>query len=107
MLEYYPDNASTSAASPPKSAVYALISETQVVRCAGKNTVQRRFAGLMLVPAEQQGQKGCWKRIGAWKLRLNVVGVSVEAGNIEAVARRWRERSLVEGKWRDGVVTLV
>ncbi|EOA87451.1 uncharacterized protein SETTUDRAFT_136273 [Exserohilum turcica Et28A] len=106
VLEYYADH--VGAVSPPKNAVYALLAESQVVRCAGTKTVQRRFAGLMLVPDGQRGGSDeCWTRIGVWKLRVNVLRVRVEAANIEAVAGRWGERSLIEGTWRHGVITLV
>ena len=103
ILEYYPDDPA-GRASPPRNAVYALMAECQVVRTAGKNTVQRRLAGLMLVPGSKEGT---WKRVGVWKLRINVVGVSVEGGNIGEVARRWAKVSVLSGKWKGVLVTLV
>ncbi|KAI4953975.1 hypothetical protein J4E91_001684 [Alternaria rosae] len=103
VLEYYPDDPA-GRASPPRNAVYALMAECQVVRTAGKNTVQRWLAGLMLVPGSKEGT---WKRVGVWKLRVNIVGVGVEGGNIGDVARKWAKVSVLSGKWNGVLITLV
>ncbi|KAI4630134.1 hypothetical protein J4E80_001067 [Alternaria sp. BMP 0032] len=103
ILEYYPDDPA-GRASPPRNAVYALMAECQVVRTAGKNTVQRRLAGLMLAPGIREGT---WKRVGVWKLRINIVGVGVDGVNIGEVARRWAKVSVLSGKWKGVLVTLV
>lgn len=104
IFTYYPD-IPLSRPSPPKNAVYALICELQVVRIAGLKNIQRRLAGLMLVPSKRQGM---WRRVGIWKLRINVVGVDVTRDNMAQVAERWRGFNVVgedEG-WRRGVLVL-
>lgn len=103
-LEYYPDDPA-GRASPPRNAIYALLSEVQVVRTAGTKNIQRRLVGLMLVPAGLN--KGTWKRVGVWKLRINVKDVAVDAENIGGVAERWRGKKVVSGKWERVVVTIV
>ncbi|EUC32506.1 hypothetical protein COCCADRAFT_5777 [Bipolaris zeicola 26-R-13] len=103
-LEYYPDDPA-GRASPPRNAIYALLSEVQVVRTAGTKNIQRRLVGLMLVPAGLN--KRTWKRVGVWKLRINVKDVAVDAGNIGGVAERWRGKKVVSGKWERVVVTIV
>ncbi|KAJ5024296.1 heterokaryon incompatibility protein-domain-containing protein [Bipolaris maydis] len=102
-LEYYPDDPA-SRASPPRDAVYALLSEVQVVRTAGAKNIQRRLAGLMLVPGSVKGR---WRRVGVWKLRINVKDVVVDAGNIGGVAERWAGKRIVSEKWERVVVTIV
>jgi hypothetical protein len=105
VLEYYPDDLSERP-SPPHNAVYALVSEFQVVRTAGKNNIQRRFAGLMLVPSSASDNK-TWKRVGVWKLRVNIQNVQVDGDNIAAVAERWRKRALVSARWERVVLRIV
>jgi hypothetical protein len=103
VLEYFPDDPA-GRMSPPRNAVYAVMTEYQLVRTAGKNTIQRRLAGLMLVPG---GREGTWSRVGVWKLRVNVVGVGVDAQNIAEVAKRWRGVSVLSWKWQYVLITLV
>jgi hypothetical protein len=102
VLTYYPDDPRTL--SPPRNAIYAIVSEFQIVRTAGKNTVQRRLAGLMLVPGTEAGT---WKRVGCWKLRINISNVEVGKEGLAGVARRWRGVSVVSEKWQYVAVTLV
>jgi hypothetical protein len=102
VLEYFPDDPA-GRASPPRNAIYALMAECQVVRTAGKNNVQRRLAGLMLVPGSQEGT---WTRFGVWKLRINVVDVHVSGENIAEVAKRWRKLDVVSNKWQYVLITL-
>ncbi|EMD64940.1 hypothetical protein GGP41_003594 [Bipolaris sorokiniana] len=102
-LEYYPDDPA-GRASPPRDAVYGLLSEVQVVRTAGAKNIQRRLAGLMLVPGLI---KGTWRRVGVWKLRVNVRDVLVDAGNIEGVAEKWAGKRVVSGKWERVVLRIV
>jgi hypothetical protein len=103
VLTYYPDDPA-GRASPPRNAVYAIVSEFQVVRTAGKNTVQRRLAGLMLVPGVNEGT---WRRAGVWKLRINISNVDVGSEGITGVARRWRGVSVVSSKWQYVSITVV
>jgi hypothetical protein len=102
VLTYYPDDPRTL--SPPRNAIYAIVSEFQIVRTAGKNTVQRRLAGLMLVPGTEAGT---WKRVGCWKLRINISNVEVGKEGLAGVARMWRGVSVVSEKWQYVAVTLV
>jgi hypothetical protein len=102
VLEYYPDDPA-GRPSPPRNAIYALMAEFQVARTAGKNNVQRRLAGLMLVPGSKEGT---WRRVGVWKLRINVVDVHVSGENIAEVAKRWRKMSVMSSKWQHALITL-
>ncbi|KAH8622151.1 HET-domain-containing protein [Alternaria alternata] len=102
VLEYYPDDPA-GRPSPPRNAIYALMAEFQVVRTAGKNNVQRRLVGLMLVPGSKEGM---WRRVGVWKLRINVVDVHVSGENIAEVAKRWRKMSVMSNKWQHVLITL-
>jgi hypothetical protein len=103
VMTYYPDDPA-GRASPPRYTVYALVAEFQVVRTAGKNTVQRGLAGLMLVPG---GKKGNWKRVGVWKLRVSGSNVHVGREGIAGVAERWRGVSVLSEKWECVMVTMV
>jgi hypothetical protein len=103
VLTYYPDDPSRRA-SPPQNAVYAVVAEFQIVRTAGKYTVQRRLAGLLLIPA---AERGTWMRVGAWKLDLKVSGLDVTTENMVAVAQRWRGYSVVSEKWKIETIVLV
>ncbi|KAH7377838.1 heterokaryon incompatibility protein-domain-containing protein [Pyrenochaeta sp. MPI-SDFR-AT-0127] len=101
-FEYFPD-IPAGRISPPRNAVYALVAEFQTVRVAGKHNIQRRLAGLMLVPGLQTGT---WVRVGAWKLKLKISNVPVNAENMASVARRWRSYAVVSAKWSIETVTL-
>jgi hypothetical protein len=103
VLAYYPDDPA-GRMSPPRNAIYALVAEFQVVRTAGKNTVQRRLAGLMLVPGRNEGT---WKRVGVWKLRINISNVYVGKEGIAGVAKKWRGVSVVSEKWQYALITMV
>lgn len=101
-FEYFPD-IPAGRKSPPRNAVYALMAEFQTVRVAGIWNVQRRMAGLMLVPGEQAGT---WVRVGAWKLRLKIKNIPVNPENMASVAQRWRQYSVISAKWNIGSITL-
>jgi hypothetical protein len=102
VLEYYPDDPA-GRISPPRNAIYALMAEFQVVRTAGRKTIQRRLAGLMLVPGCKEGT---WRRLGVWKLRINVLDVHVNGENIAEVAKRWRDMDVVSSKWQHVLITM-
>jgi hypothetical protein len=53
------------------------------------------------------GTQRTWRTVGVWKLRVNVVGVGVDAQNIAEVAKRWRGVSVLSGKWQYVLITLV
>jgi hypothetical protein len=106
---YYPDTPTESATgiSPPRHGVLALVAEFQVCRVAGKYTIQRRLAGLVLVRGSREGT---WLRIGLWKLRIKMFGVDVHLQNIRDVAARWARYEMwsAEGEaWRMERVSLI
>jgi hypothetical protein len=104
-FEYYPDDPAQAGKGPPRHGVLALVAEFQIVRIAGKYNIQRRFAGLALVPVK--GAEGGWKRVGAWKLLVKVSGVDLTEENIKLVAERWRVYDVRGQGWLNERVTLV
>ncbi|KAH7067655.1 heterokaryon incompatibility protein-domain-containing protein [Paraphoma chrysanthemicola] len=104
-FEYYPDNPVQAGNAPPRHGVLALLAEFQIVRIAGKYKVQRRFAGLVLVPVK--GLRGVWARTGAWKLLVKICGVDVSEESINAVAERWRRHDVRGEGWLLEKITLV
>jgi hypothetical protein len=103
IFKYFPDAIEDGRGSPPTDGIFVLITEFQIVRTAGDG-IQRRFAGLVLIPASQPGT---WRRIGVWKLKIRVSGVVVTEENIREVARRWRDYQLTSERWRTESLTLV
>lgn len=105
VYNYYPDNISTkSSKGSRKNRIRALITEFQIVRTGGKFFIQRRFAGLVLTPADTEGT---WRRVGAWRLNIKVEGVPVDRENIAAVAKRWKEYPFISSEWEIKQLTLV
>ncbi|CAO2655421.1 Nn.00g104850.m01.CDS01 [Neocucurbitaria sp. VM-36] len=102
-FEYYPDDP-MGRKSPPKNAIYALLSEFQIVRPAGAYYVVRRLAGLILVPGSESGT---WRRLGVWKLHLKVAGIPVDAENLASVGERWRNYPVMSSKWQTEFIVLV
>lgn len=103
LFEYYPDTPMGRLA-PPRRAMYALLAEWQIVRKAGTRNIQRRLAGLMLVPG---AESDTWKRVGTWKLRINVYNVEVTSANMKTVAKRWRKFGIMSSKWQTGTLVVV
>lgn len=97
ILRYYPDKPSTSL-SPPRNGIFALIYEFQITRAS---YVQRRLAGLVLVPNSNQAS-GSWKRAGIWYLKVRMCGVE---GNAEELGCAWKGLCLTRD-WRAEVVTI-
>ncbi|KAL6709181.1 hypothetical protein ACN47E_001997 [Coniothyrium glycines] len=104
VFEYFPDDITKAGGSPPKNGLLAMLAEFQIVRTAGKWTVQRRMAGLALAPASE---RETWKRVGAWRLNMRISGVDVKIGDAAAVGRRWRAHHIVSDKWQLESVVLV
>jgi hypothetical protein len=106
---YHPDSPNTKSSSsspspsPPRTGTFALLSESQIVRTAGNHTIQRRLAGLVLIPGVQEDT---WKRVGVWYLKIRIKGVTVEVGNVGHVASRWKQYSLTRS-WTAEILTLV
>jgi hypothetical protein len=107
-FEYHPDTPSESdeGASPPRHGVLALVAEFQICRVAGRYTIQRRLAGLVLVRGEREGT---WRRVGAWKLKIKIFDIHVSEENIKDVAKRWRKYRLwtIGEMWKMEEVTLI
>ncbi|KAH9878008.1 hypothetical protein J1614_003225 [Plenodomus biglobosus] len=103
VFDYFPDKP-RGRDSPPRNAIYAIVGEVQVVQPGGTKTIQRRLAGLMLVPSEHTG---AWRRIGVWKLRINIIDVPVTKESITVVAERWREYTVLSSKWKMASLILV
>jgi hypothetical protein len=105
---YYPDTPTESDTepSPPRHGVLALMAEFQVCRLAGKYTIQRRLAGLVLV---RGAREGTWLRVGLWKLRIKIFGVDVRLHNIREVADRWARHGMWSAgeSWRMERVSLI
>jgi hypothetical protein len=105
---FYPDTPceSRNEASPPRHSVLALVAEFQVCRVAGKYTIQRRLAGLVLVRGSREGT---WRRVGMWKLRIKIFDVDVGEKNVGDVAERWRKYGMWSAgeAWRMERVSLV
>ncbi|RAR11679.1 HET-domain-containing protein [Stemphylium lycopersici] len=57
LFEYHSDDLASAGrnTTPPSHAVLALVTEFQVVRSAGRYTVQRCLLGLVLVPGKERG----------------------------------------------------
>jgi hypothetical protein len=104
IFRYYPDDILNGGAEPPRNTVFALVADVQIVRPAGKYTVQRCLMSLVLSPGEEIGT---WRRVGVWKLQLRISGIEVTGGNMNAVARRWRGYNVLSEKWADREITLV
>jgi hypothetical protein len=103
-FEYYPDSPSSSTSpSPPRHGIFALLNQSQIVRTAGTYHVQRRMAGLVLVPDTHEGY---WKRLGAWSLKIRIKGMEVVEGRVAEIAERWRAYSLTSN-WEEQCLTLV
>jgi hypothetical protein len=90
---YFPDDPS-SPPSPPEPSTLALVSEFQLCRIPGQDNVDRRLAGLVLVPGQTSGT---WKRIGAWKLRVTIEIEKIDEETVRIVARRWKRYRLWDG----------
>lgn len=103
-FKYHPDDILSSDGEPPKDSVLALVAEVQIVRPAGKYTVQRRIMGLVLSP---EVGMGTWRRVGVWKLQLRISGIEVTSENMGLVAGRWRGYDVLSEKWTDQEITLV
>ncbi|KAF1943812.1 HET-domain-containing protein [Clathrospora elynae] len=103
VFTYYPD-IPLGRKTPKQNAIYAVLAEFQVVRTAGKNNIQRRLAGLVLIPGPHAGT---WTRVGVWKLRINVSNVAVESKNMAHVAERWRGLEMLSPKWVFALITIV
>jgi hypothetical protein len=105
---YHPDAPSESGkgASPPRHSILALIAEFQICRVAGKYTIQRRLAGLVLVREEREGT---WRRVGAWKLKIKIFDIHVSEDNIKDVAERWNKYRMwtIGETWKMEKVTLL
>ena len=104
IFKYFPDSLDKASRKIPKDGIYALIMEAQVVRLGGNYMIQRRLAGLILVPGEKENT---WKRVGAWKLKMRVCDVEVNKENMKDVAARWKEYRFVSTKWKTETLTLV
>jgi hypothetical protein len=100
VFKYHPD---VAAKSPPRNGIFALILEFQIVRTAGECNIQRRLAGLVLVPGLEEGT---WTRVGVWYLKIRVKGVAVERGGMGDVVKRWRQYSLTTS-WKAEELSLV
>jgi hypothetical protein len=102
-LMYHPDLPTTSRAnSPPRNGVFALLIEFQIVRTAGDYNIQRRLAGLVLVPGTQADT---WRRVGVWYLKIRIQGINVKSGEVEIIARRWKHYSITSS-WRTDTLTM-
>lgn len=101
-FKYFPDDIVNGSNSPPNNGILALVAEHQIVRTAGF-TVQRYLAGLILIPGLEVG---VWERVGAWKLKMRVSGVVVNAASLQDVSQKWREYKVVSEQWTWGDITV-
>lgn len=97
-LKYHPDRPADSL-SPPRHGVFALLFEFQITRASH---VQRRLAGLLLVPASDKAASAVWKRAGVWYLKLQIRGVD---GSAEDLGLKWKGLCLTRD-WIDREVTI-
>lgn len=102
-FEVYMDSPLTK--SPPREeAIYALVAEFQIVRPGNDFGIERRLSGLFLVP---HSDSSTWRRIGAWKLNVQVKNVLVTSENMAEVGMRWRKYRIVSDIWETHDLTLV
>lgn len=104
IFNHHPDDIRNSNGELPENTVLALVADVQIVRPAGRYTVQRCLMGLVLLPGVE---RDTWTRVGVWKLRLKITGVEVTSENMGLVAERWRVYDVLSKRWNNKVVTLV
>ncbi|RYN29230.1 hypothetical protein AA0112_g7390 [Alternaria arborescens] len=104
IFNHHPDDIRNSNGELPENTVLALVVDVQIVRPAGRYTVQRCLMGLVLLPGVE---RDTWTRVGVWKLRLKITGVEVTSENMGLVAERWRVYDVLSKRWTKKVVTLV